>query len=100
MRASETFVIAGHSPYLSHRSPLKLFESHANPRWSPHHADILASSGYDMTARVWSTRPPGARRITSAHTEFTMALGWALFEENELATAGWDQDVFVYRPAF
>lgn len=53
-----------------------------------------------MTARIWSTRPAAPRRVISAHTEFAMALGWALFEENVLATGAWDQEVHVFRPAF
>lgn len=53
-----------------------------------------------MSARVWHTNPPSPRRVTSAHTEFVMALGWALFEENVLATASWDQEIHIYRPAF
>jgi peroxin-7 len=67
-------------------------------QWSPHHADVLASCGYDMSTRVWRTSPPGIMGIMHDHSEFCMALGWALFEEGVLATGGWDQVVNVYRP--
>lgn len=51
-----------------------------------------------MTARVWVTRPsPAQIHVTAAHTEFTMALGWALFQEGLLATASWDQELHVYQ---
>jgi len=53
-----------------------------------------------MTARIWHTRPPTPQRVITDHSEFTMALGWALFEENVLATASWDQEIHIYRPAF
>ncbi|GMK58744.1 hypothetical protein CspeluHIS016_0601860 [Cutaneotrichosporon spelunceum] len=67
-------------------------------QWSPHHADVLASCGYDMSTRVWRTAPPGIMGMMHDHSEFCMALGWALFEEGVLATGGWDQVVNVYRP--
>ncbi|WOO85664.1 Peroxisome biogenesis protein 7 [Vanrija pseudolonga] len=69
-------------------------------QWSPYHADIIASSGYDMTARIWNTALPAPRpaSATSHHSEFTMALGWALFDEGVIATAGWDQELHLYRP--
>lgn len=60
---------------------------------------MLASCGYDMTARIWSVQGPAPRQIgaTSDHTEFTMGLGWALFAEGLLATASWDQHINVFR---
>lgn len=67
-------------------------------QWSPHHADVLASCGYDMSTRVWDVQQQRAIANMGDHTEFCMALGWALFEEGVLATAGWDQWVNVYKP--
>lgn len=67
-------------------------------QWSPHHADVLASAGYDMSTRIWKTTGmvvPFA--VMGDHTEFCMALGWALFEEGVIATGGWDQVVNVYK---
>lgn len=53
-----------------------------------------------MTARIWNTALPAPRpaSATSHHSEFTMALGWALFDEGVIATAGWDQELHLYRP--
>ncbi|WVR03084.1 hypothetical protein IAU60_000073 [Kwoniella sp. DSM 27419] len=75
--------------------------------WSPHRADLLASSGYDMTCQVWNTSsslPTGMRKPTpqpvyvhAEHTEFVMALGWALFDPGLLASASWDEQVHLYR---
>ncbi|KAL7420410.1 peroxisomal targeting signal 2 receptor [Cryptotrichosporon argae] len=64
--------------------------------WSPHHRDVLASAGYDMTCRIWSmTQGPLAEHPD--HTEFTIALGWALFDEGVVGSAAWDQEVHVWR---
>ncbi|KAK4691079.1 peroxin-7, partial [Phenoliferia sp. Uapishka_3] len=84
--------------------------------WSPHSADIIASAGYDMTARVWSVdsatlgnqRPGGGTSFGSAgmgggrlmrihqdHTEFVVGLAWGLYEEI-LASCSWDQEVHLW----
>ena len=82
--------------------------------WSPHSADVLASSGYDMTARIWKTddlsTPPGAPSLRdeagqarcvdvyAEHTEFVVGLAWSLYEPGLLATASWDQSCHVFPP--
>jgi peroxin-7 len=81
--------------------------------WSPHAADVLASSGYDMTCRTWKIDglaqqpppPPGAGmahpRMTDVydqHREFVIGLAWSLFEAGVLATVSWDQECHVYVP--
>ena len=88
--------------------------------WSPHAADILASSGYDMTARIWKLdrlaqpnmpalatppappgMPDGSGRCTDIyadHREFVIGLSWSLFEPGVLATASWDQECHVFVP--
>lgn len=85
--------------------------------WSPHSADVLASAGYDMTARVWaiesatlgSQRPggmgtpfgPGGMgggrmvRLHQEHTEFVVGLAWGLYEDT-LASCSWDQEVHLW----
>lgn len=81
--------------------------------WSPHHADVLATSGYDMTARTWridglaqiGLSPPGTGMaiprctdVYDSHQEFVLGLGWSLFEPGVLATASWDHEVHAYLP--
>ncbi|WWD22694.1 hypothetical protein CI109_107187 [Kwoniella shandongensis] len=65
--------------------------------WSPHKADLLASTSYDMTCRTWSTTNPGMGSCHSDHSEFVMGVGWALFDEGLLASAAWDEEVHLYR---
>merc|ERR1712093_210590 len=85
--------------------------------WSPHAADVIASSGYDMTARIWkvpavSTQQPGpgvamapqlggdlggvCTDVYSDHKEFVVGLAWSLYEPGVLATASWDQECHIF----
>lgn len=84
--------------------------------WSPHAADVIASSGYDMTARTWkvpavSSQQPGGLAplndgglggictdIYADHREFVVGLAWSLYEPGVLATASWDQECHVFMP--
>ncbi|KAH9912766.1 WD40 repeat-like protein [Epithele typhae] len=70
-------------------------------QWSPHRADVLASAGYDMTCRVWTTTPPPGGShllaIHDAHTEFVVGCAWSLYEEGLLATCSWDCRLNVFR---
>ncbi|WVQ82879.1 hypothetical protein IAT38_005015 [Cryptococcus sp. DSM 104549] len=65
--------------------------------WSPHRGDMLASAGYDMTCRVWTTNPPQPGPCHSEHTEFVMGASWALFDPGLLASAAWDGELHLYR---
>ncbi|PCH36332.1 WD40 repeat-like protein [Wolfiporia cocos MD-104 SS10] len=70
-------------------------------QWSPHHPNVLASAGYDMTCRVWSTTPTAAGThllyIHDPHTEFVVGCGWSLYDEGILASCGWDCKLNVFR---
>lgn len=88
--------------------------------WSPHLPNVIASSGYDMTARIWSIdrlsqanlpaaptppappgMPDGQGRCTDVyadHREFVIGLAWSMFEPGVLATASWDQECHVFVP--
>ncbi|THH15223.1 hypothetical protein EW146_g5222 [Bondarzewia mesenterica] len=70
-------------------------------QWSPHRPDLLASAGYDMTCRVWTTNPPAGRPhllyIHDGHTEFVVGCAWSLYEEGVLASCSWDNKVNVFR---
>ncbi|CED84147.1 Peroxisomal targeting signal type 2 receptor [Phaffia rhodozyma] len=85
--------------------PVHRLEGHVYPAkkvaWSPWRADVLASGGYDMTTRVWSTIRPSPTFLVatqSAHTEFVAGLAWSLFEEGILMTCGWDGRVCPWKP--
>lgn len=93
--------------------------------WSPHASDVLASSSYDMTVRVWSDAAPSAANpppppapppgpgpqpgggpvvplgtqlgVMNRHSEFATGVDWCLFGTGGwLASAGWDQRVLVW----
>lgn len=81
--------------------------------WSPHTADVIASSGYDMTVRTWkvdgmqqiASHPPGSGMaigrctdVYDGHREFVVGLSWSLFEPGVLATASWDGECHIYVP--
>jgi peroxin-7 len=79
--------------------------------FSPHAADVVATSSYDMTSRIWATSggdqmgsnfsPDGLgtklMKIMNLHTEFVVGLGWSLFEEGKIASAAWDSSVLLWR---
>jgi len=71
-------------------------------QWSPHRPDLLASAGYDMTCRIWTTTPPRNTSslifIQDAHTEFVSGCSWALYEEGLIASCSWDFRVLLFRP--
>ncbi|SCV67477.1 BQ2448_5088 [Microbotryum intermedium] len=84
--------------------------------WSPHSPNVLGSTSYDMTARIWtidaghlgaagpnttlfaSAGMGGGRlvRIYDGHTEFVVGQSWSLFEEGVVATCSWDQEVHLW----
>lgn len=87
--------------------------------WSPHSADNLLSTSYDMTARVWSDKSAGGRsqqpgmgsrylnrinhgngmiNVFNKHTEFVMGADWSLWgEPGWVATVGWDEMLYVWK---
>lgn len=89
--ADSGYRIAKHPRFRHNRNAAEPF------RWSPHHRDILASSGYDMTCRVWNRTRPAATMVHTDHSEFVMGLGWALFDPGLLGSCAWDEEVHLYR---
>lgn len=87
--------------------------------WSPHSADNLLSTSYDMTARVWNDKFAGDRsqqpgmgsrylnrinhgngmiNVFNNHTEFVMGADWSLWgEPGWVATVGWDEMLYVWK---
>ncbi|KAG0148626.1 hypothetical protein CROQUDRAFT_654713 [Cronartium quercuum f. sp. fusiforme G11] len=75
--------------------------------WSPHNSQEIASSGYDMTARIWHLPdhhigPPAIikngrlKKVHTDHTEFVIGLAWSLYHPGLIATASWDQQVHIW----
>lgn len=84
--------------------------------WSPHAPDVLLSTSYDMTARVWrdvsasnNTGPGGSYmsrlnhnsgllNVMNNHTEFVIGCDWSLWgEPGWVASVGWDEMLHVWK---
>ena len=65
-------------------------------KFSPYHANILASASYDMTVKIWDCNVQRPINDFGHHTEFVVGLDFNLFVENELATASWDKTCSIF----
>ncbi len=67
-------------------------------RFSPHHPTALMSASYDMTTVLWdySAIPNPLIARYKHHSEFAVGLGYNLFVENLVASAGWDEKVAIF----
>ena len=66
-------------------------------KFSPFHANILASGSYDMATIIWDCNTQQPMNRFDNHSEFVVGLDFSLFQEGQLATASWDKSVAVYR---
>ncbi|KAL1917934.1 uncharacterized protein VTP21DRAFT_3768 [Calcarisporiella thermophila] len=62
---------------------------------SPHRGNIIASSAYDMTMRVWETNGRQIH-VHDAHSEFVLGVDFNLYLEGVVATCAWDEWVHVF----
>ena len=65
-------------------------------RFSPFHANILASTSYDMSTMLWDCNTQQPMNKIDNHSEFVVGVDFSLFDEGRLATASWDRTVAVY----
>jgi peroxin-7 len=65
-------------------------------RFSPYHANIIASSSYDMSIKIWDCNVQRTINQFEHHTEFVTGLDFNLFVENQLASASWDKVCSVF----
>ncbi|GLC46092.1 peroxisomal targeting signal 2 receptor [Pleodorina starrii] len=69
--------------------------------FSPHSANLLLSCSYDMTVKLWDTASPQAAqglplRSWDHHTEFAVGIDFSTLREGMVASAGWDESVWVW----
>mmetsp|Transcript_28735 Transcript_28735/g.20795 ORF Transcript_28735/g.20795 Transcript_28735/m.20795 type:complete len:106 (-) Transcript_28735:78-395(-) len=60
-------------------------------KFSPYHANLLASASYDMSVYIWDCNTQQAINRFDNHSEFVVGLDFNMFVENQLATASWDK---------
>ena len=82
-------------------SPIMMLTGHTlavkRVRFSPYHANILASGSYDMSALIWDCNTQQVVNRFDHHTEFVVGIDFNLFNEGQLASVSWDKSVAVYR---
>ena len=66
--------------------PLMILSAHQlavrKIKFSPYHANILASSSYDMSVKIWDLNTQTSIQSFEHHTEFVTGLDFNLFVEN------------------
>ena len=65
-------------------------------RFSPHHSNILVSSSYDYTTRVWDCRNLQPPEVFSHHREFVYGIDISCLLPDKIADCSWDRTVSVY----
>jgi peroxin-7 len=66
-------------------------------KFSPYHANILASASYDMSVIIWDCNNQKQVNKFEQHTEFVVGLDFNLFVERQMATASWDKTVQIVK---
>lgn len=66
-----------------------------NVKCSPHNGNIVASTSYDMTMRVWDLSLGQQIFVHDLHTEFVLNLDFSLFQPGLMATCAWDESAHI-----
>jgi peroxin-7 len=81
--------------------PIMMLTGHAlavrKVRFSPFHANILATASYDMSTLLWDCNTQQVINKVDNHSEFVVGADFSLFEQGTLATASWDRTVAVFQ---
>ena len=82
-------------------SPIMMLTAHTLPvkriKFSPYHANILASGSYDMSTLIWDCNKQQVVNRFDNHSEFVVGLDFNLFNEGQLASVSWDKSVAVFK---
>lgn len=65
-------------------------------KFSPYHANILASASYDMSTHIWDCNTQTAVNRFDNHSEFVVGLDFTNHQEGCLASASWDKSIAVF----
>jgi peroxin-7 len=66
-------------------------------KFSPYHANILASASYDMSSWIWDLNTQTQINRFDHHSEFVVGLDFNLFNEKQLAICSWDKGLSVFK---
>lgn len=66
-------------------------------KFSPYHANVLASASYDMSTIIWDCNTQRPMNRFDHHSEFVVGLDFNMHQEGVLASASWDKSVGVFR---
>lgn len=67
--------------------------------FSPHSETLLGSCSYDMSVKLWDIAAPEDALVRSwdHHTEFAVGFNFSVLNPGLLASAGWDEMVYVWQ---
>lgn len=78
-------------------SPIMILQGHQlavrRIKFSPYHANILASASYDMSTLIWDCNIQRPMNRFDHHTEFVVGLDFNMHQEGLLATGSWDKSI-------
>lgn len=60
---------------------------------SPHDGNVIGSTSYDMTMRIWNLAMGKQVFVHDKHTEFVQGIDFSLFVPGLVATCAWDESV-------
>eukprot|EP00941_MAST-03F_sp_MAST-3F-sp1_P000306 g306.t1 len=80
------------------KAPIRIMRGHTFPvrkvKYSPHDPDLLASTSYDLSVRLWRFGKSDVAKVN--HSEFVCGLDFNLFIKGQVATCAWDRLLYVW----
>jgi len=80
---------------------LKVLHGHSQAvrklKCSPHLGNIVASTSYDLTTRVWDIDRMEPAIFKYSHPEFVTGVDFNLYIEGQIASCSWDSVTHIFR---
>ena len=80
--------------------PIMVLVQHAlavrRVKFSPFHANILASGSYDMATFIWDCNTQSVVNRFDNHSEFVVGLDFSMHQSGQLASVSWDKTAAVF----